>query len=176
MGMRQGDKTQALPSKDRVPGSWALCSSGALRSTASLGLTAECDCATSSVFAVSGKGAILWMGNSLADAQIARLGQTTKLVNLHGAFVTPGFVDAHVHLLWDGLTLRQLDPSGALPEGVCVVCCKYSGATPEGGWVRGWGWSEQQWGSKLPDWHWLDAGCPKPVYLRHVDGHTALAN
>lgn len=87
-------------------------------------------------FAVTADGRITWLGGHLEEAQAAGLGSETEYVDLQGAFVMPvlilllncttlqvgaaelvrrigpqGFVDAHVHLVWGGLTLQQMDLS-----------------------------------------------------------------
>ncbi len=45
-----------------------------------------------------------------SDAEIARyVGPKTQTLDLHGAFVTPGFMEGHGHLLDTGHALMELD-------------------------------------------------------------------
>jgi predicted amidohydrolase YtcJ len=82
------------------------------------------------------------------ETVLALRGPDTRVINLAGAFVTPGFNDAHVHVdstgnLLTGVNLLDVHEAGAFRERV-------EGATrrlPEGSWIlRGdWG-AYEQWG------------------------------
>ena len=69
-----------------------------------------------------------------------------ELIDLQGATVTPGLVDAHAHFQWYSLTLLEVDvyevPS--LEEAQRRVAEK-AAETPVGGWVQGRGWKNQLW-------------------------------
>ncbi|WP_163484662.1 amidohydrolase family protein, partial [Escherichia coli] len=59
----------------------------------------------------------IWQGKILATGSSAEMlelqGAHTKLVDLHGAFATPGLNDAHLHLISTGLTLQWIDATPA---------------------------------------------------------------
>ena len=57
-------------------------------------------------------GTVVWLGaDDTADGMVSR---ADEVVDLDGALVAPGFVDAHVHVLETGLALESIDLS---PDG-----------------------------------------------------------
>ena len=53
------------------------------------------------------KGDSILAIGSFKDIKIFR-GQNTKTIDLHGNFITPGFIDSHVHLLMGGNSLLNV--------------------------------------------------------------------
>jgi predicted amidohydrolase YtcJ len=106
-------------------------------------------------------------------------GPYTKIVDLNGAFVMPGFNDAHMHLASAGLEKMNVDLVGAktLDELRARLRAKCQAAAPEE-WVIGEGWDETLWPVHiLPSRLDLDeASGQHPVYLGRVDGHIGVAN
>jgi hypothetical protein len=106
-------------------------------------------------------------------------GPETKIVDLDGHFVMPGFNDAHMHLASAGLEKMNVNLVGAktLDEFRERLRAKVEAAAP-GEWVVGEGWDETLWPVKVPPTRWdLDEVSGKhPVYLRRVDGHIGVAN
>jgi predicted amidohydrolase YtcJ len=101
------------------------------------------------------------------------------VVDLHGAFVMPGFNDAHVHLGGAGIDLLNVPLNGLssvhdLQERVRAAAADRK----PGDWIIGKGWDHTRWTEKnFPTRQLLDAAAPKnPVFLRHVSGHVAIAN
>ncbi len=99
-------------------------------------------------------------------------------VDLAGAFVYPGFADAHGHLAELGKSLESADLRG-LPSA--ADCAKKMGASaaPAGGtWIEGDGWDQNLWTPKeFPDAKTLDGVFPgRPVFARRVDGHSVWVN
>ena len=89
-------------------------------------------------------GTIAWVGSEgAADAQAESVDET---IDLHGALVTPAFVDAHVHATSTGLALTGLDLSGceSRTEALNRIGA-YAAALPEDGVVLGTGWDETTW-------------------------------
>ena len=128
-------------------------------------------------------GRILAVGS---DASIARyVGPKTKVLDLHGAFVTPGFIEGHGHLLDTGESLMQLNVGKAAnwDEVVAMVKAAAAKARP-GEWIVGFGWLESKWnrvpqpnvlGLPLPAS--LDAASPNnPVLLTTASYHGLYAN
>jgi predicted amidohydrolase YtcJ len=103
----------------------------------------------------------------------------TEQINLEGACITPGLVDAHCHFQWYALSLRQVNlldvPS--LSEAQHRVQAKISDLSP-GEWLQGRGWKNQQWAdSRLPHKDDLDGIVPDhPTLLRDKSGHTGWVN
>jgi predicted amidohydrolase YtcJ len=106
-------------------------------------------------------------------------GPETKIVDLDGHFVMPGFNDAHMHLASAGLEKMNVNLVGAktLDEFRERLRAKVEAAAP-GEWVVGEGWDETLWPVKTVPTRWdLDEVSGKhPVYLRRVDGHIGVAN
>jgi len=112
--------------------------------------------------------------------QVMKLqGPETKIVDLNGHFVMPGFNDAHMHLVSAGLEKMNVDMVGVktLDEFRERLRVKCEAAAP-GEWVVGEGWDETLWPVKVLPTRWdLDEVSGKhPVYLVRVDTHIAVAN
>ena len=106
-------------------------------------------------------------------------GPETKIVDLEGHFVMPGFNDAHMHLASAGLEKMNVNLVGAktLDEFRDRLRAKVEAAGPAE-WVIGEGWDETLWPVKVPPTRWdLDeVSGNHPVYLERVDGHIGVAN
>jgi len=106
-------------------------------------------------------------------------GPETKIVDLDGHFVMPGFNDAHMHLASAGLEKMNVNLVGAktLDEFRERLQAKVEAAGPAE-WVVGEGWDETLWPVKVLPTRWdLDeVSGNHPVYLERVDGHIGVAN
>ena len=104
--------------------------------------------------------------------------QETQVVDAAGGLVTPGFVDAHVHLFDGGRNLKsvQLRDADSQREFVDRIA-EYVATLEPGQWVLGGDWDHTLWGGELPARDWIDAATPdNPVWIQRLDGHMALAN
>jgi predicted amidohydrolase YtcJ len=113
------------------------------------------------------------------DEIIKLKGPDTRIVDLNGHFVMPGFNDAHMHLASAGLEKMNVDLVGVktLDEFRERLRAKVEKAAP-GEWVVGAGWDETLWPVKILPTRWdLDeVSGTHPVYLERVDGHIGVAN
>ena len=98
-------------------------------------------------------------------------------IDLDGAVVFPGFIDAHAHLYGLGEQQQILDLTGTADENAILALVRNAAASGDG-WIRGRGWDQNDWPlQNFPDRKELDAICPdRPVFLVRVDGHAAWVN
>jgi predicted amidohydrolase YtcJ len=119
--------------------------------------------------------------NSGADAPDIKpwLGPNTRIMNLHGAFVMPGFNDAHVHIGQSALAKLAIDFTGSqsLADFQQRIRATIKGRAP-GEWITGFGWDQTLWpGRRDPTRADLDAvSTAYPMLFARVDGHVAVAN
>jgi predicted amidohydrolase YtcJ len=114
------------------------------------------------------------------SAEVLKLrGPDTKLIDLGGKFVMPGFNDAHTHLSQGGAERLNVNLVGArsLEEFRERIRAKVEAGAP-GDWILGGGWDENLWPVKtLPTrWDIDEITRDHPVFLERVDGHIAVAN
>jgi predicted amidohydrolase YtcJ len=113
------------------------------------------------------------------DASVRkRIGKQTRIVDLNGAFVTPGFMDAHTHFLMaaNSLTppnLRQTRSREEFAKRVADAAARM----PRGEWMVGGSWDAELWGGELPTHEWIDGVTgDRPVALTRLDLHMWLLN
>ena len=102
-----------------------------------------------------------------------------KRVDLAGAYVFPGWADAHGHLLGLGKSLEIANLRGAADAGAAARrIADLAAKLPDGSWVEGRGWDQNLWpGKSFPDARDLDAVVStRPVAARRVDGHALWVN
>jgi predicted amidohydrolase YtcJ len=113
------------------------------------------------------------------DEVMKTKGPETKVVDLGGHFVMPGFNDAHLHLSLAGFEKLTVNLVGAktLDEFRERIRAKVE-KVALGEWILGKGWDETLWPVKVLPTRWdLDEITrTNPVYLDRVDGHIAVAN
>jgi len=129
-----------------------------------------------SALAVRG-GRVLFVGSD-AEARVLANG-STSVIDLHGATVVPGIVDAHAHLLGLGNTLRRVNLAGSTSYDEVIQRVKaWSKDMKPGEWILGRGWDQNRWPSKeFPTHDALSRAFPNnPVGLTRIDGHALLAN
>jgi predicted amidohydrolase YtcJ len=113
-----------------------------------------------------------------ADVQ-SLIGPSTRVVDLHGRLVVPGFNDAHVHFLSGGFGLLSVDLRDARDEQDFVRrIAEHARTLPKGTWIQEGNWDHEAWPSRtLPTRQLIDAATPDhPVFVQRLDGHMALAN
>src|SRR5258708_15887050 len=113
------------------------------------------------------------------DEVLKTKGPETKIVDLGGRFVMPGFNDAHLPLAHAGQEKMSLNLVGVktLDEFRNRVLGAVEKAEP-GAWIVGGGWDETLWPVKLVPTRWdLDeVSSGHPIYLDRVDGHIGVAD
>lgn len=122
----------------------------------------------------------IWQGRIVGlDEDLDGL-DAREVLDLGGATVTPGFIDAHCHTTWFGLGLAELDVSGA--RGLDELYELLRGAVTSDGaegesWLFATGFSHTQHGGSFPDIAELDRITgERPLFMRHNSGHMAVVN
>lgn len=122
-------------------------------------------------------GRLAWVGDE--DGAGAWIGAGTRVIDLGGRVVLPGFADGHAHLLGIGAMLETVDLTGtaSFAEVVARALAGLDGLPP-GAWLRGRGWDQNDWAvADFPTHHELSRAVPeRPAVLARVDGHALLAN
>ena len=114
-----------------------------------------------------------------SDAEMSRYKAIgTRIVDLDGKRVIPGFIDNHTHFIESGLNLGQVNLLGVDSKETFVkIIGDYAAKLPKGAWVLGGLWDHESWGGELPRKEWIDAVTPNnPVFLFRYDGHMAIGN
>jgi len=112
-------------------------------------------------------------------AEVAGLeGPGTRVVELEGRFVMPGFVDSHTHFISGGFQLSSVNlRDAATPEEFARRIGAFARSVEPGTWITGGDWDHELWGGELPRKEWVDSLTPdNPVFVSRLDGHMALAN
>lgn len=117
------------------------------------------------------------------DGRIAAMGRGlsavgVEVVDLQGAWVLPGFHDAHVHPVQAGLELNACDLSGGEDvDDYLAAVAAYVADRPGDDWVVGGGWSMDAFPGGVPTADLLDRVAPdRPVFLPNRDHHSAWVN
>ena len=122
---------------------------------------------------VGGSGKILAVGDDLTvDAEVGR-------IDGDGAWVLPGLIDSHGHIMSLGHAFARVDLVGTRSKREALQRIKtYANNNPNRSWIRGRGWNQELWEIKeFPTAKDLDElGIDKPVFLGRIDGHAAWAN
>ncbi len=103
----------------------------------------------------------------------------TRVIDLKGRLLLPGFNDSHVHFLIGGgslisVSLGQANSPAELKEHVA----EFVKTLPKGAWIRNGLWDHQRWIPPVLPNHQLidDVSGDHPAFLWRLDGHMALAN
>ena len=121
-------------------------------------------------------GRIVFVGRNAEAAKLK--GPKTKVVALQGRLVTPGFEDAHMHLMSGARNIERVD----LSEDTTLVALQerireFAQVSPGSPWVVGRGWVYGSFPGGLPTREQLDVVVPdRPAYMDCYDGHTGWAN
>jgi len=113
------------------------------------------------------------------DAEIRqRVGQQTKVVDVAGRRMLPGFIDNHTHFMSGGFQLQSVDLRYANDEAEFARIIQKRAEQHPGRWITGGDWDHDRWKiGNLPTKELIDRLTPNtPVFVNRYDGHMALAN
>ena len=124
---------------------------------------------------------------AVRDGKIIEVGSNDDLLKKYegeetidagGKTVFPGFIDAHCHFTGYATDRWKCDVVGTSSwDEVVKKITSYSQHAPML-WIYGRGWDQNDWAIKeYPTNRMLDSLFPdRPVYLKRIDGHAAVAN
>lgn len=128
--------------------------------------------------AVAVRGERIVAVGSAADVS-ALIGPGTRVIELRGRLLVPGFQDAHIHPISAGVHRLQCDVREARGgrDDVLATIREYVAAHPDDQWIIGSGWSMADFPNGVPRREDLDAIVPdRPAFLPNRDGHSAWVN
>ena len=112
-------------------------------------------------------------------------GEQTKVLDLAGKTMTPGFIEGHGHFMGLGYNELNLDLMNITSYQEMVAKVKEAVAKAQPGqWIIGRGWHQDKWATKPEklikgfQTHQLlsEVSPNNPVFLRHASGHAGFAN
>ncbi len=114
------------------------------------------------------------------SAEVLRLaGPSTRVIDLQGRRVVPGFNDAHVHFVPGGQGLAGVQLRNAASQAEFRNrMASFAKSQPDGAWIVMGEWDHERWTPAVLPTHQLidDVTTRNPVFVERLDGHMGLAN
>jgi predicted amidohydrolase YtcJ len=128
---------------------------------------------TAEALAIAGK-TIIYAGDKKGiDAYI---GKDTKVIDLKGQMLMPGFIESHIHTFMAVLA-RGADLQTDSMDELLARVKAYADANPNDKVIRGFGWRYTMFPITGPTKEVLDKLFPdRPVFLMGIDAHSAWVN
>ncbi len=119
---------------------------------------------------------IIHLGNEKDTMSLAH--DKTKIYDLEGKTVLPGFCDAHAHGLMGGRLMNHcLLSSGKTLNDYTSIIAEYYKSHPKNSHIMGFGWAHAPFGPDGPDKKVLDKIIPdKPAAFLSIDYHSCWVN
>ncbi|MBI1271999.1 amidohydrolase family protein [bacterium] len=121
-------------------------------------------------------GRIVYVGSNKGARRFIE--NATKVLDLKGSMVLPGFHDCHVHLVEGGMHLNEcnLDELKSIDE-VLETIKNYRDRNPDKVWIKGSGWGLPLFEDANARKELLDKiESEKPIFLESQDYHSAWVN
>jgi predicted amidohydrolase YtcJ len=119
-------------------------------------------------------GRLVYVGTD--DGVRGLIGPRTRLIDLNGRLVLPGFHDSHAHPIAAGVQSAQCDLTKAhsIEEALALVKT-YAEANPQKSWILGFGWNPSLFPEGKPHKRLLDSVVSdRPVSLAAAGGGQSL--
>lgn len=106
----------------------------------------------------------------------ALAGPDTRVIDLKGKLMLPGFVEGHIHPFLGAFLTSGVDLQVPTGEDALAAIAAYAKQHPDGP-VRGFGWRVDMFGPDGPTRQELDRVLPdRPGFFFAIDGHSMWAN
>jgi predicted amidohydrolase YtcJ len=121
-------------------------------------------------------GKIIFVGDN--DAVKNFIAEKTKVIDLNGKMILPGFIDSHAHPISSYRYFYELNLYGLKSsEEIQQAIKKYLSEHPEAKYVKGRGWSNTDFPKNGPDKKIIDDVVKDiPVSFSSEDGHSKWVN
>jgi predicted amidohydrolase YtcJ len=124
---------------------------------------------------------------AISDGKIVAIGTNDEILkayegeeelNAAGKTIYPGFIDAHCHFTGFATDMWKCNLVGTKSFNEVIDKMNEFSKTAPLQWLYGRGWDQNDWEEKeFPSKEKLDSIFPnRPVFLKRIDGHAALAN
>src|SRR5256886_12547917 len=111
------------------------------------------------------------------ESDLARDAGTAERVDLRGGLMTPGWFDAHVHFMWWGFQMAEIDlrDTKTIDEALDLIERRARELAP-GQWLTGGRFDQNNWGRwpTAADLDRVTGG--RPTVMRSRDGHSRWLN
>lgn len=128
-------------------------------------------------------GEAVWVRNGRieavgpAAALRRKAGRAARIVDLKGGTLTPGFTDAHIHLITWRRALDEPWLEAQTPEAVERAVAARLESAPQAEWLLVRGWVPREWPTERRRRALLDRLAPdRPLVLQAIDGHSVWGN
>ncbi|MEU6995093.1 amidohydrolase [Streptomyces sp. NPDC046465] len=120
----------------------------------------------------------IWRGRIVGLDEAVTSLPAREVVDLQGATVLPGFIDAHVHLAWTGLKQNTVSIAGRtrLDDVLAVVAAAAADEGTPGSWVDIAGYDQRALGRHLTAAELDTVSNGRKVYVLHESGHGCVVN
>lgn len=110
------------------------------------------------------------------DAAMAMAGPGTRVIDVGGKLLMPGFVEGHIHPFLGAFLSHGVDLQVPTKDDALAAIAAYAKNHPDGP-VRGFGWRVDMFGPDGPTRQELDAVLPdRPGFFFAIDAHSMWAN
>lgn len=117
---------------------------------------------------------ITYVGDEAGAMALA--GPATRVIDLDGKLLMPGFVEGHTHPLLGAFLTSGVDLQVPTSQDALAAIAQYAKDNPVGP-VRGFGWRVDMFGPDGPTRDELDQVLPdRPGFFIAIDGHSLWAN
>jgi len=125
---------------------------------------------------------IIFVGSNKEAEDI--IDESTKVIDLNGKLMLPGFIDSHLHFTSGGYYLLGINLRPAKTKEEFVQLLKdyifdwESNPELKGKWITGGRWDHESWDViEVPTRELIDEFSQNtPVFVSRIDGHMGLAN